>query len=272
VIALIAGAGQCSLSPAKVGPDTISAVYAGDTNFNGVSGSIAQQITKGNTTTTVSASPNPAILGQSVTASFTVVAVAPATGTPTGGVTITDSTGVSCSATLASGKGSCSLTPKAVGPNTFTATYAGDTNFGPSTGTVQEQALYNFIGFLTPMGPAGTYSGAFNFGKVIPVKWQLTDNSGKLISSLSSLSRMTAYFNGAPPANGVCPISANGGTILLYSPTSGAAGNSTFRFSSSQFVFNWETSSADAFGRGCFTLSVQLSDGSSPKLTSLQLQ
>jgi hypothetical protein len=83
---------------------------------------------------------------------------------------------------------------------------------------------------------------------------------------------MTAYFNGPAPASGTCPISTIGSAIVLYLPTSGAAGNSTFRFSSNQFVFNWDTSSADPYGKGCFTLSVQLNDGSGPKVTSILLQ
>jgi hypothetical protein len=230
-------------------------------------------VNKANSTISITASPNPSLLNQAITVNVTVAAVSPATGAPSGTVNVSDSTGVSCSATLSAGKASCSITPKAVGNDTITATYAGDTNFnGSSANLTPEQVQYKFIGFLTPMGPAGTYSGAFNFGKVVPVKWQLTDVNGNLISSTKSLTLMIAYFNGAPPASGVCPIATSSSSILLYSPTAGAAGNSTFRYSSGQFIFNWDTSSADPYGRGCFTLSVQLNDGSAPKMTSLQLQ
>lgn len=270
---LSGGAGQCSLLPGKPGADTISASYAGDSNFIGSSNQLSEQVNKANTTTSVTSSPNPSLLNQTITVNFTVSANPPATGTPTGTVNVTDSTGVSCSATLSSGKGSCTITPKSVGNDAITATYGGDANFNGSSGTVSQQPVqYKFTGFLTPLGPAGTYSGGFNFGKVVPVKWQLTDFNGNLISSTKSLSVMVAYFTGAPPASGVCPIATSSNSILLYSPTAGAAGNSTFRYSSGQFIFNWDTSSADPYGRGCFTLSVQLNDGSTPKLTSLQLQ
>jgi hypothetical protein len=259
--------------PTKSGADAISGTYTGDGNFNASSNSAAVTVNKGSSTTSVTASPNPALLNQAITVNVTVGAIAPASGTPTGTVSVSDSTGVNCSITLSAGKGSCTLTPKTVGNDTITATYAGDANFNGSSGTVSPQAVqYKFTGFLTPMGPAGTYSGAFNFGKVVPVKWQLTDVNNNLISSTKSLSVMVAYFNGAPPASGVCPIAISGSSILLYSPTAGAAGNSTFRYSSGQFIFNWDTSSADPYGRGCFTLSVQLNDGSAPKMTSLQLQ
>lgn len=259
--------------PTKAGSDTITASYAGDGNFNGSSNSTSETVNKASSTTSITATPNPSLLNQAITVNVTVAALAPATGTPSGTVNVSDSTGVNCSITLSSGKGSCTFTPKTVGNDTITATYGGDASFNGSSGTVaSEPVQYKFTGFLTPMGPAGTYSGAFNFGKVVPVKWQLADVNGALISSTKSLSLMIAYFTGAPPAGGVCPIATSGSSILLYSPTAGAAGNSTFRYSSGQFIFNWDTSSADPYGRGCFTLSVQLNDGSSPKMTSLQLQ
>jgi hypothetical protein len=270
---LAAGTGQCSLLPTKPGTDTISATYVGDGNFNGNSNSASETVNKANTTTTVTASPTPSVLNQAVTVRFAVAASAPGSGTPTGIVNVSDSTGASCSATVSAGSGNCTLIPKSVGNDTITATYAGDTNFNGSSGSVTaEQVHYKFIGFLTPLGPASTYSGAFNFGKVVPVKWQLTDVNGNLTSSTTSLSMMVAYFSGPPPAGGVCQIATSSSSILLYSPTSGAAGNSTFRYSSGQFIFNWDTSSADSYGRGCFTLSVQLNDGSAPEVTSLQLQ
>jgi hypothetical protein len=185
-------------------------------------------------------------------------------------VSVSDTSGVLCSITLSGGKGSCSLALKTVGPDTITATYSGDGNYNGSSGTVVEKVLYKFSGFFTPLGPAGTYSGSFNFGKAVPIKWRLTDNNNNLISSLSSLSFMSAVFNGAQ-VNGTCPINPIGSSEVLYLPTNGATGNSTFRFSSPQFIFNWDTTTADPLGRGCFTLVLQLNDGSS-EMTSMLVQ
>ena len=47
---------------------------------------------------------------------------------PTSKVTVNASTGESCTGTLVSGSGSCSVTFNTVGPSTLTATYAGDSN------------------------------------------------------------------------------------------------------------------------------------------------
>jgi hypothetical protein len=61
--------------------------------------------------------------------------------------------------------------------------------------------------------------------------------------------------------------------VVLFSPQSGATGGTTFRYdvSNNQFIFNWDTSKAN-FGTGCYTLSLQLNDGSVPKTTWLQLK
>jgi hypothetical protein len=89
-------------------------------------------VAKGGTTTTVSASPNPSVVGQTVTAIYSVVANPPAVGAPSGTVTVSDGVG-SCTDTVAAG--SCALVFPTAGTRTLTATYSGDTAFLGSTGT-----------------------------------------------------------------------------------------------------------------------------------------
>lgn len=87
----------------------------------------------GSTTAIVSQVPTPSIVGQIVAVG---VQVAPQfTGVPTGTVTITASSGQSCTATLSAGTGSCSLTLNTGGVITLTATYNGDGNFLSSSTT-----------------------------------------------------------------------------------------------------------------------------------------
>jgi len=57
---------------------------------------------------------------------------------------------------------------------------------------------------------------------------------------------------------------------MLYSPTSGAAGGSTFRFSTDQFVFNWDTSKGAT--KGCWEIVLQLDDGSPSRATIVKLK
>jgi hypothetical protein len=147
----------------------------------------------------------------------------------------------------------------AVGLNTFVVSatdIAGNVTQVTNTYTV----AYSFLGFFTPLAAAGTpsaptVSGSFNLGKVLPLKWELDDANGTPVVDLSSLSLLQAIRNPAcagPPPSGSA-------TLLLYNPTSGAAGNSTFRVSSSgtQYIFNWDTSSVSA---GCYNLVAQTKD------------
>src|SRR5437667_4347297 len=89
-------------------------------------------IVKDNTTTTITSdSPDPSVVGQPYTVSWTVTVAHLGSGTPTGTVSVNDGTGASCSAAVATG--GCSLTSTTAGAKTLTATYGGDCNFNTST-------------------------------------------------------------------------------------------------------------------------------------------
>ncbi len=122
-------AGSCSLTPTTVGAKTLTATYAGDANFSGsMSAGVPHTVNAASTTTTITGdTPDPSVVGQAVTVTFTVTATG---GTPTGNVTVTDGT-VACVGNVAAG--SCTLTPTTAGAKTLTATYPGDANFAAST-------------------------------------------------------------------------------------------------------------------------------------------
>ena len=126
-------AGTCNIAFSSIGAKTITATYAGDTNFNAspASASVSHTVNKADTTTTITSdNPDPSVVGQSVTVQYTVSVNAPGGGTPTGIVTVSDGT-VSCTATPAVGQ--CSLTFTSAGAKTLTASYAGDSNYNSST-------------------------------------------------------------------------------------------------------------------------------------------
>lgn len=79
------------------------------------------------TTLLVSGLPDPSVVGQAVT--FTYSVTAGDGGTPTGTVTISDGTS-SCSAPVEAG--SCEIAFPSAGVTSVTATYAGDGSYGPS--------------------------------------------------------------------------------------------------------------------------------------------
>ncbi|HEV8122979.1 MAG TPA: Ig-like domain repeat protein [Gemmatimonadales bacterium] len=84
----------------------------------------------GTTTTITSDLPDPSRVGQAINVVFSVVAVAPGAGTPTGNVTVSDGS-VSCQASVAAG--TCQLFPTTAGAKTITASYPGDGNYTAST-------------------------------------------------------------------------------------------------------------------------------------------
>ena len=277
LVAGAAGISSCSASASgnAVGVRTLTANYGGSGAYVGSSGTASLTI-KGNTTTSITGdSPAPSGLGQAITVSFTVAPASPATGSPTGSVTVTDGTGATCTAALSAG--GCTLVPGAAGTLMLTATYSGDAFFFGSSSTRLHTVIapYTFTGFLSPLSPAGTLSapsdsGTGNFTKGVPLKWQVRDSSGAFLSSLTTTQTLYAtYYVG-----GVCTAGAATGPVsVLYLPTSGATGGSTFRYdpSNNQFLFNWSTKSL-ATGAGCYEVVLQLNDGSAPKATKFLLQ
>src|SRR5262249_5735836 len=131
-------AGSCSLTSTTAGSKTLTAAYAGDSNFNGgTSAAEPHQVQKADTTTAITAhTPTSPVDGQGFMVSFTVTVSSPGAGTPTGNVTVSDGA-VSCTATV--GAGSCSLTSTTAGNKTLTATYAGDSNLNNSSGMTAHQ-------------------------------------------------------------------------------------------------------------------------------------
>ncbi len=119
-----------------VGPHTVSAAYGGSSSFATSNDSLpTQTVNRGSTTTGVTSSQNPSLLGGSVTFTATVGVVAPAAGTPTGSVDfVIDGTPT----TVALSGLTATLTTSAlgVGSHTVTAAYSGNSDFDTSTGSL----------------------------------------------------------------------------------------------------------------------------------------
>ncbi len=125
-------AGSCVLAPTTAGANTVfTATYAGDANFATSAGTATRTVTASATTATITSdSPDPSNVLQAVTVGYSVVAVAPGGGSPTGNVTVTDGVN-SCTGTVAAG--SCQVSLATLGARTLTASYAGTANYTAST-------------------------------------------------------------------------------------------------------------------------------------------
>jgi hypothetical protein len=140
---------QFTISNPTGGSHAYTAVYSGDNNFaTSTSAPLTQQVNMANTTTTLTSSSNPIVVGQTVTFTVTVAPVSPGAGTPTGTVTFMDGTTVLGTATLTNGVAKFSTSSLAQGSHSITATYGGDTNFNGSSTTTAFNQLITLIPFI----------------------------------------------------------------------------------------------------------------------------
>jgi large repetitive protein len=126
-------------SSLSTGSHNIQASYDGDGNFGGSSATLTQVVNKAATTTAVTASPNPSVAGQPVTFTAMVSPTTPGGPPPTGTVTFLEGGNPIGSATLGSnGQAALTIATPSVGSHTITASYPGDGNFNPSSGSVTQ--------------------------------------------------------------------------------------------------------------------------------------
>ena len=167
-------AGTCSIAFNSIGAKTLTAVYAGDANYNGsTSADAPHQVSAAATTTTItnaaSLSSTPTVVGQSYAVNVSVTAAPPATGTPTGTVTVSDGS-QSCTITLP--VTSCSLTSTSPGaPKTITASYNGDADFSGSSATVLHaiNKAVTTLGSLTDSPDPSVAGQAYTVGFALSV-------------------------------------------------------------------------------------------------------
>jgi hypothetical protein len=113
------------------GTDSLTAVYSGDTNFAGSTASATEVVAGIASATVLTAAPNPAGTGQTVTLT---AAVTGAGVTPTGTVMFYDGAAQIGQGTLdATGHAAFSTAGLAVGTHSLTALYAGDATYVTST-------------------------------------------------------------------------------------------------------------------------------------------
>lgn len=217
--------GTCMVTAMNISVTTLTANYSGDANFAMSSDTEPHVMTAGGTTTTITAdAPDPSVTGQAFTVNVTVDVVAPATGNPTGVVTIADGLGGSCMATLAAGpganqsSGSCPIMSTTTAVMTLTATYPGDTNFGGSMDTephtVSPSPTTTVITSDTP-DPSVTGESITVNVTVAPTGGGLGEPTGTVTISDGTAVCMAALVPGAPGSNmstGSCSFASDAGT------------------------------------------------------------
>jgi Bacterial Ig-like domain (group 3) len=197
---LVNGTATFQISSLGIGSHTITAVYAGDNNFNrSTSNAITQTVvSKTTTTTTVSSSLNPSFVGQSVTFTATVSPSA-ATGT----VTFQAAKTMLDAASLSSGQATFSTSSLSAGSFNIVAVYSGDTQYASSTSAALTQAV----------NKATTTT---------------TLTSAPNPSSVGQLVTFTATVTSSTGVTATGSVSFNKGTTTLGTATLNSAGTATF--------------------------------------------
>ena len=131
-------------------PHSITAVFGGDANYGGsTSSALSQTVNKAATTTSLTSTSNPSVVGQQVFYTATVAVTAPGAGTPSNADTVTFKDGAS---TITCGSGStvfngtlatCSATYNTTtgSPHSITAVFGGDANYATSTSSALSQTV-----------------------------------------------------------------------------------------------------------------------------------
>ena len=117
------------------GDHVISADYQGDARFAGASDNLDQEVDAAQTTTTVTTSPNPSVVGQPITIRAEVAAGAPPPEPPAGAVRFVDRRRRPCDfVDLVNGAAEIQVSDLGVGNHTMRAIYlSADPNFATST-------------------------------------------------------------------------------------------------------------------------------------------
>jgi hypothetical protein len=168
---------------------------------------------------------------------------------PTGRVDFFDATTNTDLGSVPLSGGQAVLTTATLGAanHVIQASYSGDGSFLPSLDAVTQNVHYNFSGFLPPLSK----DAVFALGAAIPIKFQLRDFDGKLISRL-----------GAVVSLQVQQVDAAGNPLApAFTPAS--AGNTGLRYDGNQYAFNWQTTGLSA---GYYEILLTLDDGTVQKI------
>jgi hypothetical protein len=202
-------------------------------------GATTTTITSTDLATALTSSVDPSVPGQVV---FNVRVLGAAAGAPmpTGTVTLCDGNSNVLDTKALDNNGRASLTASMTvlgSQSPVHAVYSGDGNFtGSTSAPVIQRIIYRFSGFQSPLSS----NLAFAVNRTIPIKFQLSDNSGYVgnIAAIASLQVLDAL--------GTNVFASTGNTALRYDPKS------------NQFVANWQTKGLSA---GTYTFVLSLADG-----------
>jgi hypothetical protein len=183
-----------------LGNHFITANYSGDAGHPGSSVTMMQKVHANASTSVLASSPNPSSFGQAVSFTATVSALPSGAGTPTGMVTFQDGATVIGQVPLDSnGVASIAKSNLAPGSHSIVATYASDTQFASSIGSVAH---------VVQNGTATTVSSSLNpsnFGQAVMFTATVTPTNAAPGTATGSVT-----FKDGPTVLGTIQLDATG--------------------------------------------------------------
>jgi hypothetical protein len=228
------GSATWVVSQTPPGTHGFNSLYYGDNSYFGTfSNTLYVTVAKASTTTGLTSSQNPSTVGQPVTLTATVAAVAPGSGTPTGTVQFFDGpNALGAPAALSNGQASLTTSTLGGGTRTLTAVYSGDNNFNASTSpalsqTVTCDRIYTGSYASLTLGPGTSCISNATIGSA------LTIPSGAKVSIVNSTINGTLSTSGTPATLIVCGSTAKStatisnvtGVLVFGDPGGGCALN-----------------------------------------------
>ncbi|HEV8614863.1 MAG TPA: Ig-like domain repeat protein [Methylomirabilota bacterium] len=184
---------------------SITARYVGDTNFTSSDSTpLSQVVNPVATSTTLTSSPNPSTIGETITLTATVAAVSGASATPSGIVVFRDGPVTLGSASLSAGLATFTTSALGLGYHELTAAYGGTTGVDVSTSLLISQNVISAPTITGVTYPDGTTS--------LPLGCSTTPF---IISGIGFQAGLTVTFSAAGvTANGI-PAQVTDSTITL---------------------------------------------------------
>ncbi|MFP5205320.1 MAG: Ig-like domain repeat protein [Acidobacteriota bacterium] len=211
------GVATLTTSTLPLGNYTVVATYQGDVNDAGSTASEPLSVIIATTQTTVTASPNPALVGQTITFQASVSGNG---GTPTGTVNFLANGKVIGAAALNGGTATFTDSSLAAGTYTITASYSGDAADSPSvSGSISET-----IGLIPTETNLGTSTTSGATPQVMLVATVLNGATGPMPTG-------TVSFIAGGKTLGSASVSSNGVATLVPNLTAGASYSITATYS-----------------------------------------
>ncbi len=220
---LAGGKATFTTSTLLVNTHTITAVYAGDTNFTGgTSAGIAEVTKAASTTTTLTSSPNPSTYGEPVTLTATV---APTFGGNTSGTVTFNHLGTFLgNGTIVGNVATLTIDSLTVGTSHITATYGGSTNYLTSTSSAIAQVVNKAVTTTTIVSSSNpsTHGSSVTFTAHVHPSGGLTPTG-----SVTFKDGSTTLGTGTVDSSGNAMISTSSLAVGTHSITAAYGGSST---------------------------------------------